>query len=122
MQPLDLLTIEASFFSMQHQSASATSPGLRSSSLHPPVLTRFDAKLISFAVLPRKIVALFRQSDIDDALSTLVLVQDDLLVVGAALCACGKHIGNLDDFIPADGSILHRPVNIALLRINRLFL
>jgi hypothetical protein len=35
-------------------------PCLRSSSLHPPVLTRFDPKLVTLAVLFGKIVALLR--------------------------------------------------------------
>jgi hypothetical protein len=49
-------------------------PRLSSSSLRPPVLTRFDPKLVPLAVLFCKIVALFSQSNIDDALTALVLV------------------------------------------------
>jgi hypothetical protein len=95
---------------------------LCSSSLHPPIFTRFDAKLIALAVLLGKIVTLLCQSDVDDALSTLILVENDLLVVGAALYSRGKDIGDINYSFLADDSFLHGPVDIALLRIDRLFL
>jgi hypothetical protein len=73
-------------------------------------------------VLLGKIVTLLRQSDIDDALPTLVLVENDLFVVAAAIYSRGKDIRDIDHSIPADDPCLHRPVDIALLRIDGLFL
>ncbi len=67
-----------------------------------------------------QVVTFFRQRDIDDTLPALVFVENDLLVVGPAFHLAGKHVGNLDNLVPTDHAILHRPVDIALLRIDRL--
>src|SRR5512145_436277 len=92
-------------------------PCLRPSSLHPPIEARLDAHLITFPMLFCQVIAFFRQRDIDDALPPLVLVKNDLLVVGSPVGLARKYMGDLHDFVPANNAILNRPVNIALLRV-----
>ena len=60
-------------------------PRLRPTALHPPVQARLDLHLVAFTMLLGEIETLFRQRDIDDALAALILVENDLLVVGSPL-------------------------------------
>ena len=71
-------------------------------------------------MLFRQIVTLLRQRDIDDALAALVLVENNLLIVRSAFDFPSEHVGYLHDFVPANNASLHRPIDIALLRIDRL--
>src|ERR1051325_12063540 len=88
-----------------------SSPRLGSAALHPPVQPRLDAKFIAFAVLLREVVAFFCKRDVDDSLSTLVFVKNNLFVVSSTRRLACQHIGNFHDLIPGDDAALHRPVN-----------
>src|SRR3990172_2969948 len=67
-------------------------PNRRSPSLNPPVLARADVQLIPLAVMAGKLVALLRQGNIDDPLTPLVLVKNDLPVIGSSFCSASKDI------------------------------
>ncbi len=54
------------------------------------------------------------------SLSALIFVKDNLLIVGAARCFSGEHVGNLHDFVPCDHALVYRPINVALLGIDGL--
>ena len=88
--------------------------------MNPPILSRLDAHLVALAMLLGKLVALFCQRDIDDALPALILVENDLLVVGTGFEFASQDVGNFNDLVPSDHAVLYRPINIALLRVDGL--
>jgi len=100
--------IENLFGPHKHQQEYLHLPDRRSPSLHPPVLARVSVQLISCAVLAGKLIASLGQGNIDDPLAPLVLVKNDLAVIGSSFCSAGKDIRDIDHLLRADNFILRR--------------
>ena len=76
-----------------------------------------DGQFSSHSLFAGQVIQALRQCYVDYPLSALILIKNDLLIVATAWRGTGDNIGDLHNFVPSNNTALHRPIDVALLRV-----